>query len=257
MHAVQNAKIIGDAVEIYEAADFDSEVIDEVYKGQKYKVSSKVYGPFYRIKLKSGKVGYIVDYELDIEGRGPLREKDLDEMELKEALAVKPPAELNAQEEAEERAVFGRSYRGPVLLMYNYHEDTMGSEQVDELLAVGYRTITTLSWSVAATTQVPKYYTKAAGNSGKSIQLWGDVGFSNDIAQFKNAALRFSGNVFGHLSLIELKTPVDDYNMQDLTAGINLEFAYLKNFSDLSLDLSVKYYFDKSNYAALGLAFLF
>ncbi len=256
-HAVQTAKIVGDAVEIYEAADFDSEVVDEVYKGESYKISSKPYGPFYRIKLKSGKVGYIVDYELDIEGRGPLREKDLDEMELKEALAVKAPAELDAKTEAEEREVFGRSYQGPVLLMYNYHEDTMGGEQIDELLALGYRSIKTLSWSIAGTTQVPKYYTKAAGNSATGFQLWADVGFSNEVAQFQRSALRFAGNVFGHLSLIELKTPVDTYNMQDVTAGVNLEVGYLQHFGNFSLDISAKYYFDKSNYAALGLAFLF
>jgi uncharacterized protein YgiM (DUF1202 family) len=256
-HAVQNAKIVGDTVEIYAAADFDSEIIDEVRKGESYKISNKPSGPFYRIKLKSGKVGYIVDYELDIEGRGPMREKDLDEMELKEAMAVKPPKDLDANTEAEEQQVFGRTYQGPVLLMYNYHEDTMGGEQIDELVAIGYRSIKTLSWSVAGTTQVPKYYTKAAGNSATGVQLWADVGFSNEIGQFPGSALRFSGNVFSHLSLIDLKTPVDNYNMQDMTAGVNLEFAFLKNFRNFSLDVSVKYYFDKSNYAALGLACLF
>lgn len=256
-HAVQNAKIIGEEVEIYEAADFDSEIIDQVNKGESYKISSKPYGAFYRIKLKSGKVGYIVDYELDIEGRGPMREKDLDEMELKEALAAKPLADLDAQTKEEEQQVFGRDYQGPILLLYNYHEDTMGGEQIDELVALGYRSIKTLSWSIAGTTQVPKYYTKGPGNSATGIQLWGDFGISSEIAKFETTALRFSGNLFGHLSLIDLKTPLDSYNMQDLTAGLNLELSLLKSFRSSALDFSVKYYFDKSNYAALGLAYLF
>ena len=63
--AAQKAKIIGDFVEVYVASDFDSEQIDEVYKGETYQVSDKNYGPFYRIKLKNGKIGYIVDYELN------------------------------------------------------------------------------------------------------------------------------------------------------------------------------------------------
>jgi hypothetical protein len=254
-YAVQNAKIMGDVVEVYQYDDFDSDIIDEVHKGETYKISSKIYGPFYRIKLKSGKVGYIVDYQLDIEGKGPFREKDLDEMTLQEAIEAKP-APLDASAEAEEQEVFGKSLSGPMLLLYNYHEDTMGSEQVDELIAAGYRSIHTFAWSVAGSFQLPKYYA-TAGRSGQAIQVWGDVGFSNDIAQFNNAALRFSGNIFGHVSHIHLNTPADSYELDDATAGINAELGYLKTFRKFALDFSVKYYFDKSNYAALIFAVLF
>jgi hypothetical protein len=254
-HAIQNAKIMGDVVEVYQSDDFDSEIIDEVHKGEVYKISSKLYGPFYRIKLKSGKIGYIVDYELDIEGKGPFKEKDLDEMTLQEAIDAKAPA-LNPADEAEEQEVFGKALSGPMLLVYNYHENTMGGDQVDELAAIGYRYIRTFTWSVAASFQLPKYYS-SGGRSGQALQVWGDFGFSNDITQMKTAALRFSGNAFVHLSHIKLDTPNDSYQMDDATAGINAELGYLKSFQNFAVDISAKYYFDKSNYAALILAVLF
>ena len=256
-HAVQDAKIVGDAVEIYSEADFDSPVIDEVYKDESYKISSKIYGPFYRIKLKSGKVGYIVDYELNINGKGPFVEKDLDEMELKGAMEAQPPPLNDEQAEAEDQEVFGKNYSGFVLQLYNYHEDTMGSVQVDELVAIGYKSIKTLSWSVVGTTQIPKYYTDPPGNSAKGLKLWADVGFSNEIGQFTSAALRFSGNIFTHISVIQLNTPARNYDLQDITAGINLEVGLIKKFHSFATDLSIKYYFDKSNYAAVGVGVLF
>lgn len=255
--AAQSAKILGDVVEVYEKPSFDSDVVYEVYRDEVYKISNKTYGAFYRIQYKDNKQGYIVDYELDIEGKGRLKEKDLDEMELSEALRIKNLATPNASDNAEEQEVFGKYYSGPILQLVNYHEDTMGSEQIGELVAVGYKSIKTFSWSVVGTTQVPKYYTEPSGYSASGLKLWADIGVSSEVAQFPGAAIRFGGNVFTHFSAIQLETPAQKYDLQDMTAGVNLELAFLKKFSKFGLDFSVKYYFDKSRYAALGVAVLF
>ena len=255
--AAQRAKILGELVEVYEQPSFDSDVIYEVYKDEVYKISDKTYGAFYRIQYKDKKLGYIVDYELDIDGKGRLKEKDLDEMELIEALQLKNPTSLDPRTEIEEQEVFGKNYAGPVLQIVNYHEDSRGSEQIDELVAIGYKSLKTFSWSLVGTTKVPKYYTEAAGNSATGFKLWADVGVSSEVAQFPGAAIRFAGNVFTHFSSIQLQTPVQKYDLQDITAGVNLELAFLKKFSNFGLDFSIKYYFDKSRYAALGVSVLF
>ena len=256
--ATQKAKIVGDAVEVYAEADFDSEVIDEVYKNQTYIISNKLYGPFYRIKLKSGKVGYIVDYELNIEGKGQLKPRDLDELEMKDAMGVldRQP-EHDPQQEAEENEFFGKGYQGVVLQMMNYHEDTMGSTQVDDLLLIGYKSTATTTWSVAGTWQVPKYYTQRPGYSASGGKLWADVGFSHSFAQFPGGELKFGAGVFSHLSLVKLTAPTRNYDLQDVTAGVNAEVSFLKKIKSVNLDFSIKYYIDKARYASLGLGFLF
>ncbi len=254
--ATQKAKIIGEAVEVYAAADFDSDVIDEVYRGEAYLISNKVYGPFYRIKLKTGKIGYIVDFELDIEGKGRIKEQDYDALELKGTFP-EVPSSFESGVDPEEQDVFGYVYAGPMLQLYNFHEDTMGTDQIDNLPAIGWRSISTFTWSVAVSPKVPAYYSERAGYSAKGINAWGDFGFSSDISQFPTANLRFSGNFFTHVSALAVTTPARSYDLQDITMGVNVELGLLKKFRSFAVDTSIKYYFDKSSYAAVGVALLF
>ncbi|MGZ3692309.1 MAG: SH3 domain-containing protein, partial [Pseudobdellovibrio sp.] len=241
--------------EVYSQADFDSDVLDEVYKDETYLISNKVYGPFYRIKLKNGKIGYIVDYEVDIEGKGRLKETDYDALEAK-GLSPEAPQD-DQQVDPEEQEVFGYTYHGPVLALINFHEDTMGSNQIDNLPAIGYKSISTFAWSVLVSPKAPAYYSERPGFSATGVKAWGDFGFSNDISQFPTANLRFSGNFFTHVSVLSVKSPLRNYDLQDITAGVDVELGFLKKFRTFAIDTSIKYFFDKSNYAAVGVSLLF
>ena len=260
--AAKKAKIVGDDFEVYMSGDFDSEVIDTVHEGEVYQVSDKPYGPFYRIKLKSGQIGYIVDYALDIEGRGPLKPKDLDEVELSDLKKeIDQNRDKSSQDqidrEQEEASLFSRNLSGPVALFYNYHENTMGSEQIGDLWALGYKSVGLLSWSVAGSWQVPKYYTDPAGYSAHGVQLWADLGISNTVGQSGPTSFRVGANAMTHISIIQLETPARRYDMHDITIGGNLEFAVTVKIKRVAPDISLKYYFDKSQYAAVGFGLLF
>jgi hypothetical protein len=258
VHAAKKAKIVGEYVEVYSEADFDSEIIDEVYQNEVYQVSDKNVGPFYKIKLKSGKIGYVVDYQLNIEGRGIMKPQDLDDLEF---LEQKKMLELNRKDgsipDTEEESVFGKPIAGPVLQFTNFHEKTMGAEQVDDLVAIGYKSVAVFSWSTLVSFTAPKYYSKPAGNTAKGINLWADFGFSNSVAQMPTSDIRFAGTLFTRMSSIQLQTPTSNYDLQDITIGIAAEMAWTKKFRGFSTDVFLKYYFDKSNYAGLGFALLF
>lgn len=256
--AAQKAKVMGSEVEIYSDADFDSQVMTWVRKGETYQISNKTYGPFYRIKLKNGKVGYIVDYELDIEGKGPFKQKDLDEVMMQEALALakKNPA-ATENDDDEETQLFGRLYSGPTLQLVNYHEDTLGGIQTDNLPAVGFKNVSLVAWSLLASFKAPAYYAEKRGGTAKGIKLWGDFGFSNPIGSFGRSELRFAATLFAHISVIQLDTPLRKYDLHDLSAGIAAEFGWLYQFKKSAVDFYMKYYFDKTNYAGLGLSYLF
>ena len=257
--AAQKAKIIGDYVEIYEKANFDSEIIDEVYKGEVYVVSDKNYGPFYKIKLKSGHIGYIVDYQLDFEGKGPIKPKDFDQLEsMSDDAMAKKLDEFKDKPDPEEEDFFGKPIGGPFLMFINYHEKTMGSDQVDDLSAIGYKANSMVAWSVMATFSAPKYYSVGTGRSASGVKFWGDVGFSNEVARFGlTSSLLFSARIFTHLSSIRVETPVQRYDLQDVTAGLNAEVTWTRKFKKVTTDISLKYFFDKSNYAGLGVGILF
>ncbi len=251
--ASQKAKIVSPDVEIYSKADFDSDVFATVSQGEDYLVSDKNYGPFYRIKLKSGKVGYIVDYELDIAGKGPFKEKDLDDILAAEA--IKFAQENPEGEDAEEIQMFGRSFSGPTLQLISFNEETLGSGQSDNLLGVGYKNISLTSWSILGAFKVPKYYSDTGSASG--FKLWGDFGFSNPVVSLGRSEIRFAGSLFSHFSFIQVETPLRKYDLHDISVGLALEFGWIYRFKKNAIDLAVKYYFDKSNYAGLGVSFLF
>lgn len=258
VYAAKKAKIVGEYVEVYSEADFDSEIIDEVYQNEVYQVSDKNVGPFYKIKLKSGKIGYVVDYQLNIEGRGVMKPQDLDDLEF---LEQKKMLELGRKDgsfpDAEEESVFGKPIGGPVLQFVNLHEKTMGAEQVDDLVAIGYKSVAVFSWSTLVSFTAPKYYSKPAGNSAKGVNLWADFGFSNTVAQMPTSDIRFAGTLFTHMSSIQVQTTTSNYDLQDITIGLAAEMAWTKKFDGFSTDVFLKYYFDKSNYAGLGFALLF
>lgn len=255
--AAQKAKIVSPEVEVYADFDFDSDIISLVREGESYQISDKTYGPFYRIKLKNGKVGYIVDYELDIEGKGRFKSKDLDDIMLEEAAKLAKDTKGTPDENDEEAELFGRPYSGLALQMINYRENTLGADQIDDLLAVGYKNISLISWSILGAFKVPKYYADKTGGTAKGLKFWADFGFSNPIVNIGRSDVRFGASLFTHISLIQLETPQRKYDLHDITVGLALEFGWLYKFKKSALDFSVKYYFDKTNYAGFGLAYLF
>lgn len=258
--AVQKAKIFSDIVEIYQDADFDSDVIDEVRLGETYFISDKTYGPFYRIKLKSGKIGYIVDYEVEIEGKGRVKPKDLDAIMLeneKKIAATSIEDFKDPDQDEEEAELFGVPRSGPTLQLINFRENTLGADQVDDLLAVGYKSVSDKSWSVLGTFKAPKYYADKTSGSASGFKIWADVGFSSPIVMIGASEIRYAATLFTQVSAITVNTPTRKYDLQDVTLGLALEAGWMFKIRNSAIDLAIKYYFDKTSYAGFGLSYLF
>lgn len=257
--SVQKARIVEPEIEVYQAADFDSEILEVVREGENYLVSNKSYGPFYRIKLKDGRIGYIVDYALDIEGRGRVQARDFDQLELAEAKKKQSSESRARQQEIDddEESFFGDTYQGPFVQLLNYHEKSFGGEQIANLYTVGYKSVNQLAWSAMATLGAPAFYAEKTGGSASGFQLWGDIGISNTIANIQRNEIRLGVTLFAHLAAIKVNTPARSYDLHDVTAGLALEGSFFVKFDRHALDFSVKYFFDRASYAGFGLGVLF
>ncbi len=265
--SAQKAKIVGPEVEIYSDADFDADIISVVKKGESYMVSDKVQGAFYKIKLKSGKIGFIPDYEVDIEGKGRVQPKDFDEMiigdevkdvdENKKSKRAKLEAKAQQEEDEDPEDELDRTYRGITLQLINYHEDTLGGVQVDDLLAVGYKSLGDLSWEVLAAFKPPKYYSEKLNASVNGFNLWADFGISNRMEINRLSTLRYGAAFFAHASQIRIATPAKTYDMQDITAGVLLEGALMVKVYRTAVDFSLKYFFDRNPYGGFGVSLMF
>jgi hypothetical protein len=257
-YAAQKAKIISPNVDVYSDADFDSDILETVKLGETYLISNKVYGPFFRIKLKSGKIGYIPDTEVDIEGKGRVvpatKEKDEDDYsddpflnDMDSPFKKNKKSERNTDDEEDE------DLRGITLQLVNYHEDTLGAVQVDDLPAIGYKSISDFAaWEVIASFKSPKYYSDKLNASTRAINIWGTFGLSSEVPLLPSWSARYGGGLMGHASFVNITAPQKSYEMQDLTVGAYLEGAVLVRIAKLRYDLSIKYIFDKQSYGALG-----
>lgn len=254
--AVQKGVINSDDSDIYGNADFDSDIVANVRKGETFLISDKTYGAFYKIKLKSGKVGYIPDNLVDVNGK-PFEEKPFGD-EIKTPSKKSKVSQKNEEEKFDEDdEPFDFNKRGVTLQLINYHEDTMGALRVDDLVAIGYKSISDATWEVMAAFKAPKYYAEKTGGSAQGFNLWADYGINNTISISKRSALRYSGSLLGHYSKINVQTPAKSYDLQDVTVGVVLETGFMLQFKKITFDLSLKYFFDRSNYGGLGLSLLF
>lgn len=77
--AAQNAVVITDGAMVYKKGDFDATVIGYFSVGKKVRISSKKFGPFYRVQFKQGIIGYIsdVDVQTASSAKGMPRSKNL------------------------------------------------------------------------------------------------------------------------------------------------------------------------------------
>lgn len=259
--SAQKAKILNPAVDVYSDADFDSDIVETVKGGETYLISNKVYGPFFRIKLKSGKIGYIPDTEVDIEGKGPVsprsNENEVDEsddpflqdMQFSPKNDKRKHKKMDEEEDQEE----DENLHGVTLQLVNYHEDTLGAVQVDDLPAIGYKRLSDFAaWEIIASFKAPKYYKDKLDASVRAVNVWANFGLSNEAPLLPAWSARYGGGLMAHGSFVNVDAPQKSYDMQDLTVGAYLEGAFLLRVSSLRYDLSAKYIFDKQSYGALG-----
>ncbi|MFZ3229389.1 MAG: SH3 domain-containing protein [Pseudobdellovibrio sp.] len=257
--ASQKAIVNTSESDVYMEADFDSEIVDSVHKGESYIISDKTYGAFYKIKLKSGKVGYIADHEVDVNGK-PFETKPFQDqlgLDTKNKKNSKNKKDKDNYPDDEEEEPFDFNRQGVTLQLINYHEDTMGLVQVDDLVAIGYKSISDASWEIMAAFKAPKYYAEKINGSVQGFNFWADYGINNTVSISKHSAFRYSGSFMGHFSQTKVTSTSRSYDLQDMTIGIVLEGGFMMQFKKITFDLSAKYFFDRNNYGGIGLSLLF
>lgn len=266
--AEKKAQVLSPDVDVYSAADFDSEVIDTIQPGVKYQISNKPKGPFYLIRLKNGKIGYVPDTELDIEGEGPFQPKPFksldNETDEKSTKKIKSKKNTPPEDEDEDPEAENMTFHEVSLQLINYHEDTLGGTQIGDLYAVGYRHLplegdygSGFSWDVTAAFNAPAYYKELTGQSASGFAFWSGFQIVNISDIGPNTTLHYGAGPFAKFTQFEVRSSTRGYSLQDLTVGVSLDAGLIFHFAPLSFDLGLKYFLDKKSYGALTLGVLF
>jgi hypothetical protein len=268
--AQNKARVINADTDVYSAADFDSAIIGTVDPDQTFLVSKKPYGAFYKVKFKDGTTGYIPDTDLNIQGLGSVKPKpflgdeEFDKNNKKIKRKTTEDDEL-AEDDTENPNI---NYKGVTFSLINFREDTMGGKQVSDLATYGFRFQpmqgnfqSGLAYDFMVATKAPDYYAEKTGASTSGAVLWGSAGISNVSALNSNTSLRYGAGPFLRYSYFTIADaplkPKSKYNLQDLTAGIDFQFGVLLHSRFVTIDLGLRYFWDKESYGGFGVGFLF
>lgn len=266
----RKAQAVRPNVEIYGAANFDAKIVYYIKPGDHYYISNKTFGPFYKIKISDKILGYVADTELDIQGVGVIEDKPfIDDPEVvgKNKKNKKDPDNFyDDEEEEEEESNFKTSYNGLILHLINYHETTMSGSQVADLYGIGYRYIPFLSdfsasiaWDVTASYGAPAYYQDKLDADTKGLTLWGGAQVVNITIVDTNKTLRYGIGGFLKYANYNVTAKATDktYSLQELTFGVSLEGGFIFHFRPVSLDLGLRYYWERESYGGLSIGLLF
>ena len=257
--AAQKGTVNVSEADVYQNENFDSDIIENVKYGETYQVSDKTYGQFYKIKLKSGKIGFIPDHELNING------KSFEEKPYKETFEENKADSKNSNSKkksttdfSDEDQSFKTQFKGLTLQLINFHEETLGTQQVDNLYAIGFKSMDFATvWEVFGSFNPPKYYAEKTKGSAEGFHIWGSRGFNAMIPVSDLSNFRYGGSFLLHLARTKVVTPSKAYDLQDVTAGVLLETGYILQVKKVAFEITAKYIFDRNNYGGLGLSLLF
>ncbi|AZZ37151.1 hypothetical protein CIK05_10230 [Bdellovibrio sp. qaytius] len=268
--AQSKARVLDPDTDVYSTPDFDANVIGTVDPEESFLVSKKPYGPFYKVKFKDGTIGYIPDTNLTIEGVGAVKEQpfkgdDLDKKNAKRAKREKVEEDENAEDDTENPNI---NYKGVTFSIINFHENTMGGNQVADLAAYGFRFQpmqgnyqSALAYDLMVATKPPDYYAEKTGAQTSGAVFWGSAGISNVSALNSNTSLRYGAGPFLRYSYFTIKNatlkPQSNYNLQDLTAGLDFQAGVMLHSRHVTIDLGLRYFWDKEGYGGFGVGFLF
>ncbi len=265
--AQNKAHVLNPDTDVYGSADFDSATIGTVDPDETFLVSKKTYGEFYKVKFKDGTIGYIPDTEVYVEGVGtvketPFRGDDLD----KKAKRIKREEEEESPEDDTENPNI--NYKGVTFSLINFHEETMGGNQVADLQAFGFRFQpmqgnyqSGLAYDLMIAPKAPDYYEEKTGAKTSGAVFWGSAGISSVSALNSNTSFRYGAGPFLRYSYFTIKDaplrPQSTYNLQDLTAGLDFQAGIMLHSRYVTIDLGLRYFWDKESYGGFGVAFLF
>jgi hypothetical protein len=275
-----SAMTINPGAIVYVKPDFDTEHMAELDSGVKIEVSKRAFGPFHRVRLPDGKIGFIADndYQLtqnktaknpkakktdDNQGKlTPLSAPEKEEEKKPEASAVEP------EKKPKKNLPFTRTrYRGLSISYLGYQEQTMGGTPMANSVFYGFKMfgpglivdgamVTELNVDVLP--NAPAFYQEATGKSASGFLLHTDLLFDSLQAHGKDGSTFFGfGPMFKYDNYSVSLPKGSSYDLTDFIFGVVFEAGAGIRLGPVSLRAELKYDWEKTQYWGFGGSLLF
>ena len=250
----QKGTIVNDGALIYQDASFDSPVINTLKRGQVFNISTGKKGPFYKIRLKPGSLGWVADTDIKpgVHNFKPTKKE-------------KP--KVTSLDRAKKRPFSRQRYRGPVLEYVTFQETTMSKTRRDPLLFYGFKWSgpnTLFDGDIYTDANVlfhygaPKYYADITGKSADGWIILANFLFETFLPQGRDVGIFYGfGPMFkySHFNLTARTGSTDlTYAADDMSIGAVFNLGVAARFGEYDLRLDGKYYWEKEKYPSLGVA---
>jgi len=264
----QKVKIVNDGALVYKQPDFDAPVLTQLRAGQIYDVSTQTKGPFYKIRIKPGQMGWIADTDVRTGKAAAVAGKKPDKTEEKK----KEQPKDNFLEKKRPRSFYASRYRGPVVSYLTYSENTMGKLRTENMPFYGFKvqgpnTMFSGDFRTDAEflfhTSAPGYYEKATGYPASGWIFIADFVFETAYPQSKWHMLTFGfGPMFKYshyqVSLLDVTNKPLAYSLDDMALGAVFDGGLAFRIADTyALRFNLKYYWEKTKYSAGSITFGF
>lgn len=266
-NAQNKGRVVNPNTDIYSAADFDSVILGTIDPDTPFLVSKKLYGAFYKIKLKDGTIGFIPDVDLYIEGQGTVKprafrgDEDLKTEPFSDTVSAPDHEEIDTENPR-------LSLHGMTLQLINFRESTMGGQQLSDLVAYGYRFQplegnfqSVIAYDLFIAPETPAYYADKTGGQISGGSIWGTAGVSNVTDLGSKISIRYGAGPFLRYSQFNVRQaplkPQSSYTLQELTAGLDFQAGVMFHLRWVTVDLGLRYFWDKESYGGFGVGFLF
>ncbi|MEC9281161.1 MAG: SH3 domain-containing protein [Bdellovibrionota bacterium] len=255
--AAQRAEVIIDGAMVYKKGDFGAPVLGYLRKGKLVKISNKNYGPFYKVKLRQGVIGYISDIDIRIvSGPGGRKVR----------AAKRSGARPNSRVKRPQKDVRGKSYWGLSLAMVNFTDRfklTSGSDSTEatyssqSLFLMLNRTapfslldgVVNLDINFGVSTSTPSIYTDISSqSSGYVILTDASLMMPLHLLRGKNFFTYFGAGLMASHSIIDLYVSGTNLPIGKTRVGASISGGGAYTLGKFLLKFEPKYYFEEERY---------
>lgn len=266
--SIRMGKVTNAGALVYRNANFDSKIVTKLEAGKSYPISSKTVGPFYKIKVKDGVYGYVADTDVKLILSAKEQEAKKKESAEKKAEKREERQKKAAENRAKKPFEF-QKYRGLSLTNVNFREETMGLRPTETLMFYGAKFSGPdvlvdggyVDANVLLHFGAPKYYADATGKSADGLIMLLDFLFQSAIPGSEKSMTLIGFGPMLKYSKFSVALPVagkeEAYELVDMSVGVAFNAAYAYKFDSFALRGEIKYYWEKMQYTALGLAVQF
>lgn len=253
----QKGTVIVEEAEVYQKDDFDSRVIGRVKEGQVFDISKRPLGPFFKIRLKQGVLGWISDADIR-----PGNQSQSDKGKVLDS----PPPQLQTKSYKSDRKPFpGQRFRGLAVESQNWIEDTMGATRSETLMFYGAQwagndtmfsgeMFTEANLLIAGSP--PKYYQELTGHSAAGWIFRMNFAFQTVLPQSRSYYLYYGFGpsfTYSHFDVsLNENSKAISYALEDMSLGAIFDLGIAFRIGSSSPRFSLKYIWEKKQ--MLGLA---